>query len=78
MEELIKKETDKDDIMAMAQDILEKAHPDAVPVIHHLITVVQSRWEEVMAWANQVFSYFFRDCSSLALILFFLIIIIAA
>jgi hypothetical protein len=30
--------------------ILEKAHPGAVlSVIHHLITVVQSRWEEGLA-----------------------------
>ncbi|XP_059350790.1 microtubule-actin cross-linking factor 1, isoforms 1/2/3/4/5-like isoform X2 [Daphnia carinata] len=53
LEEVIKKETDKDDTLALAQDILGKAHPDAVPVIRHWITIIQARWEEVMAWANQ-------------------------
>ena len=56
----MKKETDKNDVMALAQDILEKAHPDAVSVIRHWITVIQSRWEEVMAWANQVFFLIWR------------------
>ena len=51
---MIKKEAEKDDIMALAQDILEMAHPDAVPFIRNWITVIQSRWEEVMAWAKQV------------------------
>ena len=54
MEVVIKKEADKDDIMALAQDILEKAHPDAVTVIQSLCHVIQSRWEEVMTWASQV------------------------
>jgi dystonin len=54
LEEVIKKESDKDDTLALAQDILGKAHPDAVSVIRHWITIIQSRWEEVMAWANQV------------------------
>ncbi|EFX86426.1 hypothetical protein DAPPUDRAFT_313136 [Daphnia pulex] len=53
LEEVIKKEADKDDTLALAQDILGKAHPDAVSVIRHWITIIQSRWEEVMAWANQ-------------------------
>ncbi|XP_045033650.1 microtubule-actin cross-linking factor 1 isoform X20 [Daphnia magna] len=53
LEEVIKKETDKDDTLALAQDILGKAHPDAVSVIRHWITIIQARWEEVMAWANQ-------------------------
>ena len=53
---MIRKEGDKDDTLALAQDILGKAHPDAVAVIRHWITIIQSRWEEVMAWANQVFT----------------------
>ena len=54
---MIKKESDKDDTLALAQDILGKAHPDAVSVIRHWITIIQSRWEEVMAWANQVYLF---------------------
>ena len=49
-----RKEVDKDNTIALAQKILAKAHPDAVGVIRHWITIIQSRWEEVMAWANQV------------------------
>ena len=58
LEEVIKKEADKDDTIALAQEILGKCHPDAVSVIRHWITIIQSRWEEVMAWANQVI----RNC----------------
>lgn len=54
LEEVVKKEADKDDTVALAQEILGKCHPDAVSVIRHWITIIQSRWEEVMAWANQV------------------------
>ena len=54
MEEMMRKEGDKDNTIALAQEILAKCHPDAVPVIRHWITIIQSRWEEVMAWANQV------------------------
>ena len=50
----MRKEGDKDNTIALAQEILAKCHPDAVPVIRHWITIIQSRWEEVMAWANQV------------------------
>ncbi len=53
MEEMARKEGDKDNTIALAQEILAKAHPDAVAVIRHWITIIQSRWEEVMAWANQ-------------------------
>ena len=49
----MRKESEKENTIALAQEILAKCHPDAVPVIHHSITIIQSRWEEVMAWANQ-------------------------
>ena len=58
MEEMIKKEADKEDTIALAQEILGKCHPDAVTVIRHWITIIQSRWEEVTAWANQVLEIF--------------------
>ena len=54
----MRKEAEKEDTIALAQEILAKCHPDAVPVIRHWITIIQSRWEEVMAWANQVMLIF--------------------
>lgn len=45
--ELKEKKRDKDDTIALAQSILGKAHPDAVSVIKHWITIIQSRWDEV-------------------------------
>lgn len=51
LRELREKEHDKDDTLRLAQSILEKAHPDAVPIIKNWITIIQSRWEEVSQWA---------------------------
>ncbi|RVE46942.1 hypothetical protein evm_008421 [Chilo suppressalis] len=51
--ELKEKQRDKDDTIALAQSILGKAHPDAVTVIKHWITIIQSRWDEVWQWAMQ-------------------------
>ena len=53
MMELREKEKDKDFTIDLAQDILKKAHPDAVPIIKHWITILQSRWDEVAQWALQ-------------------------
>ncbi|XP_071483801.1 microtubule-actin cross-linking factor 1-like [Diadema antillarum] len=41
------------DACAMGETILAKCHPEAVPVIKHWITVLQARWEEVMALSDQ-------------------------
>lgn len=54
MEEMTDKQHEKDYTVVLAQNILEKAHPDAVGVIKHWITIIQSRWEEVWTWAQQV------------------------
>ncbi|XP_063388361.1 microtubule-actin cross-linking factor 1 [Cydia fagiglandana] len=51
--ELKEKKRDKDDTITLAQSILGKAHPDAVNVIKHWITIIQSRWDEVWQWAMQ-------------------------
>ncbi|XP_046973803.1 dystonin isoform X22 [Vanessa cardui] len=51
--ELADKLRDKDDTIALAHSILAKAHPDAVTVIKHWITIIQSRWDEVWQWAMQ-------------------------
>jgi dystonin len=53
MAELREKEKDKDYTLKLAHDILDKCHPDAVSVIKHWITIIQSRWEEVASWALQ-------------------------
>merc|ERR1719391_1391894 len=53
MMELKEKEKDKDFTIDLAQDILKKCHPDAVQVIKHWITIIQSRWDEVASWALQ-------------------------
>ncbi|XP_047035656.1 uncharacterized protein LOC124641568 isoform X30 [Helicoverpa zea] len=51
--ELNEKQRDKDDTITLAHSILSKAHPDAVTVIKHWITIIQSRWDEVWQWAMQ-------------------------
>lgn len=66
MSELSEKEIDKDFTIDLAQQILEKAHPDAVSVIKHWITIIQSRWDEVSTWAKQVNIYCFITTSNIA------------
>merc|ERR550532_2284259 len=53
MIELKEKEKDKDFTIDLAEEILKKCHPDAVQVIKHWITIIQSRWDEVASWALQ-------------------------
>ncbi|KAK2708582.1 hypothetical protein QYM36_014249, partial [Artemia franciscana] len=53
LEELNEKEHEKNDTLVLANDILSKCHPDAVSVIRHWITIIQSRWDEVSNWARQ-------------------------
>lgn len=53
MRELNEKEKEKDATLALAHQVLAKAHPDAVGVIKHWVTIIQSRWDEVSTWANQ-------------------------
>ena len=52
-QELSAKEGEKDGTLKLAAEILEKAHPDAVPVIKHWQTIIESRWDEVSSWALQ-------------------------
>lgn len=52
MKEMIEQEVNKDQTIAHAQEILKKCHPDGVSVIRHWITIIQSRWEEVMHTKN--------------------------
>ena len=53
MAELKETEKDKDYTLKLAHEILAKCHPDAVNVIKHWITIIQSRWDEVASWALQ-------------------------
>ncbi|CAG2163885.1 unnamed protein product [Oppiella nova] len=53
MREMASQEKNKDSTISLAQEILQKCHPEATPVIKHWITIIQSRWEEVSAWAQQ-------------------------
>jgi len=53
MRELKEKEKDKDFTLNLAQEILAKCHPDAINVIKHWITIIQTRWDEVASWALQ-------------------------
>lgn len=43
----------KEQTLKLARDILSKCHPDAEPVIKHWINIIQSRWDEIDAWAKQ-------------------------
>lgn len=51
LRELRDKEHDKDDTIRLANSILDKSHPDAIPIIKNWITIIQSRWDEVSQWA---------------------------
>ncbi|XP_037048324.1 dystonin isoform X37 [Bradysia coprophila] len=51
LRELREKERDKDDTLRLANSILGKAYPDAIPIIKNWITIIQSRWDEVSQWA---------------------------
>ncbi|XP_055591396.1 dystonin isoform X25 [Uranotaenia lowii] len=51
MKELREKEYDKEDTLGLANAILGKAHPDAIPIIKNWISIIQSRWDEISQWA---------------------------
>ncbi|KAI2799657.1 hypothetical protein BLOT_011563 [Blomia tropicalis] len=53
MKEMDLQEKSKETTVGIAQNILNKCHPEATPVIKHWITIIQSRWEEVNSWAKQ-------------------------
>ncbi|XP_065091739.1 dystonin isoform X35 [Ochlerotatus camptorhynchus] len=51
MKELREKEFDKEETLGLANSILGKAHPDAIPIIKNWISIIQSRWDEISQWA---------------------------
>lgn len=53
MRKLSSQEQLKDSTLKLARDILNKCHPDAEPVIKHWMNIIQSRWDEIDAWAKQ-------------------------
>jgi hypothetical protein len=70
MKELKIKERDKDETIALAKSILSKAHPDAIPVIKHWISIIQSRWDEISSWALQVYVLHLRFTITMHVMLF--------
>nr|XP_046919081.1 microtubule-actin cross-linking factor 1-like isoform X6 [Dermatophagoides farinae] len=51
--EMQQKEREKNSTLDLANDILRLSHPNALPVIKHWITIIQSRWDEVESWGRQ-------------------------
>ncbi|XP_063905660.1 dystonin isoform X27 [Zophobas morio] len=51
--QLKEKEREKNQTLDLAQNVLAKAHHDAINVIKNWIKVIQTRWEEVSQWALQ-------------------------
>lgn len=49
--ELREKEHDKDETLRIANNILGKAHPDAISIIKNWISIIQSRWDEISQWS---------------------------
>lgn len=53
LREMKQQELNKNSTIDMAQAILEKSHPNAIPVVKHWIIIIRSRWDEVESWATQ-------------------------
>lgn len=51
LNELQQKEHDKDVTKDLAENILSKAHPDAVKILKTIIQTLQERWDEISQWA---------------------------
>ncbi|GAB0086991.1 microtubule-actin cross-linking factor 1 [Sergentomyia squamirostris] len=52
LRELREQEINKRDTLDLAHRILAKAHPEAIPIIKNWITIIESRWDEVLQWAK--------------------------
>ncbi|XP_055691757.1 dystonin isoform X3 [Lutzomyia longipalpis] len=52
LRELREQEINKRDTLDLAHRILAKAHPEAIPIIKNWITIIESRWDEVLQWAR--------------------------
>jgi dystonin len=49
--ELRDKEFEKNETLSLAQNILNKAHPDAIKILRTIIQTIIQRWEEISQWA---------------------------
>lgn len=49
--ELRDKEFEKNETLALAQNILNQAHPDAIKILRTIIQTITQRWEEISQWA---------------------------
>ncbi|KRJ99284.1 uncharacterized protein Dyak_GE13333, isoform AP [Drosophila yakuba] len=51
MKDLRVREREKSETFEYAEDIINKAYPDAIPIIKNWLSIIQQRWEEVRQWA---------------------------
>ncbi|XP_050743304.1 dystonin isoform X16 [Drosophila biarmipes] len=51
MKDLRVREREKTDTFEYAEDIMNKAYPDAIPIIKNWLSIIQQRWDEVRQWA---------------------------
>ncbi|XP_037728416.1 dystonin isoform X11 [Drosophila subpulchrella] len=51
MKDLRMREREKTETFEYAEDIINKAYPDAIPIIKNWLSIIQQRWEEVRQWA---------------------------
>ncbi|XP_033156679.1 dystonin isoform X7 [Drosophila mauritiana] len=51
MKDLRVREREKTETFEYAEDIINKAYPDAIPIIKNWLSIIQQRWEEVRQWA---------------------------
>ncbi|XP_017029683.1 microtubule-actin cross-linking factor 1 isoform X29 [Drosophila kikkawai] len=51
MKDLRIREREKTETFEYAEDIINKAYPDAIPIIKNWLSIIQQRWEEVRQWA---------------------------
>lgn len=49
--EMRDKEYEKNDTLDLANNILDKAHPDAIKILRTIIQTIQQRWDEISQWA---------------------------
>ncbi|XP_017836803.1 dystonin isoform X21 [Drosophila busckii] len=51
MKDLRVREREKSETFEYAEEIIDKAYPDAIPIIKNWLSIIQQRWEEVRQWA---------------------------
>ena len=63
--ELRDKEFEKNELLSLAQNILNQSHPDAINIIKTTIASIMSRWDEISQWAINRESKLSRHLQSL-------------